>query len=90
MKKRLHLWISGKVQGVFFRAHTERIAHSLNLKGWVKNLPDSRVETVAEGEEADLKKFLDWCHHGPPAARVTTVDVQWEEATGEFKAFEVV
>ena len=90
MKKRLHLWISGKVQGVFFRAHTERIAHSLNLKGWVKNLPDSRVETVAEGEEADLKKFLDWCHHGRPPPRLTTVDVQWEEATGEFKAFEVV
>ena len=90
MKKRLHLWISGKVQGVFFRAHTEKMAHSLNLKGWVKNLPDSRVETVAEGEEADLKKFLDWCHHGPPAARVTKVDIQWAEATGEFKAFEVI
>lgn len=90
MEKRLHLWISGKVQGVFFRAHTEKIAHSLNLKGWVKNLPDSRVETVAEGEEVDLKKFLDWCHHGPPAARVTKVDIQWEEATGEFKRFEVI
>ena len=86
---RLHLIIAGRVQGVFFRAYTEQEARRLGLAGWVKNLADRRVETVAEGEKEALEEYKKWCHHGPPAAHVTHVDVPWEEATGEFKDFTV-
>lgn len=89
MKKRVHLLISGKVQGVFFRANTRDQARRLGLSGWVRNLPDGRVEAVAEGEEERLKELIDWCHHGPPGAIVRAVEVRWEDFRGEFSDFEV-
>lgn len=87
MHKRWHIWISGRVQGVFYRAHTEQVARQLGLTGWVRNLPDGRVEIVAEGEEEKLQKLLDWCWQGPPAAQVNAVEMQEEPATGEFEQF---
>jgi acylphosphatase len=84
---RVHLLISGIVQGVFFRANTERVARSLGLTGWVRNLADGRVEVIAEGQHDRIEEFVDWCHKGPRAASVDDVEVVWEEATGEFETF---
>ncbi|RLE79541.1 MAG: acylphosphatase [Thermoprotei archaeon] len=86
---RAHLFISGIVQGVFFRANMRRVARMYGVKGWVKNLPDGRVEAVLEGPEDAVKKVIKWAHRGPPLARVDKVDVEWEEYRGEFDDFEV-
>ena len=87
--KRVHVYISGRVQGVFFRAETQRAATDLNLTGWVKNIVDGRVEAVFEGEDEDVDKMLAWCHVGPPAARVENVEVTEETYTGEFRNFSI-
>ncbi|MFH1234947.1 MAG: acylphosphatase [Candidatus Diapherotrites archaeon] len=89
MPKRLHVLVSGRVQGVFFRAHTKEWAESLSLKGWVKNLPDGRVEAVAEGEEKALLEFIELLKQGPPSASVEKVEVKWEKCRKEFSCFEV-
>lgn len=88
MTQRIHLFITGRVQGVFYRQTTEDMARQLGLRGWVRNLPDGRVETVAEGPAAALSAFSEYCHEGPPMARVTHVEVLHEEPTGEFGQFE--
>lgn len=85
--KRVHLYISGKVQGVFYRASTIDEARSLGLAGWVRNLPDGRVEAVAEGPQDTLEYLIKWCKHGPPAAKVTNVEVEYSSATSEFIGF---
>ncbi len=87
---RAHVWISGRVQGVFFRAHTKEVAEKLGLTGWVRNLPDGRVEAVFEGEEEAVKEAIEWCKRGPPLAKVERVEVRYEEPTGEFKDFRIV
>ena len=84
---RVHMIISGRVQGVFFRANTKSKAQSLNLSGCVRNLPDGSVEVVAEGPHDTLADFVRWCHKGPAAARVDSVDIEWELATGELTQF---
>ncbi len=81
--------ITGRVQGVFFRAHTLNAAKKLKLLGWVRNLPSDGVEVVAEGEKAALEKLIAWCGHGPPLALVENVEVEWLAATGEFGEFSV-
>lgn len=86
--KRAHVWVSGRVQGVFFRQSTETRARELGLAGWVRNLPDGRVEAIAEGPADALEHWLAFCHVGPPAAHVAHVEVQWEPASGEFQRFE--
>lgn len=86
---RLEVVISGRVQGVWFRASTRDQARRLGLSGWVRNLPDGRVEAVLEGEESRLQAMLDWCHAGPPGARVDHVEVRRGVATGEFEGFDV-
>lgn len=86
-QKRVHLWIEGLVQGVSFRYYTRQRAGQLGLTGWVKNLPDGRVEIIAEGEEGALQLLVDWCHHGPPSAEVTGVKVEWEPYRGKFSRF---
>ena len=88
-KVRLHLFISGRVQNVFFRAETQEKAQELGVRGWVRNLPDGRVEAVFEGEKDKVEKMLDWAKKGPPSARVDGIDVKWEEYKGEFKNFEI-
>ena len=87
---RRHLIVSGRVQGVFFRASTQKTAQSLGLTGWVQNLPDGRVEIMAEGAEGELARLESWCHDGPLLARVSSVEViTAEAATGEFGSFSV-
>lgn len=85
---RAHVYISGHVQGVFFRATTREQADRLGVAGWVRNLPDGRVEAVLEGPRPAVQACLQWCHHGPPGARVTGVEVEWEAPRGE-RAFRV-
>ena len=85
---RLHVIIKGEVHGVFFRDYTQKIAIQLKLKGWVKNIPEG-VETVAEGDEESLEKFLEKLNQGPLAAKVTKVEHKIEKATGEFRDFEI-
>ncbi len=87
---RAHVYISGRVQGVFFRANTRRVAKSLGLKGFVRNLPDGRVEAVFEGEEEAVKRAIEWCHRGPPLARVDKVEVHWEEPRGDYDDFYIL
>jgi acylphosphatase len=87
---RAHVWISGRVQGVFFRAHTKELADELGLTGWVRNLPDGRVEAVFEGEEDAVKEAIEWCKRGPPLASVEKVEVRYEQPTGEFKDFRIL
>ena len=87
---RVHVIISGDVQGVGFRAWAMHLAKELHLVGWVTNREDDTVEVVAEGEKLDLVDFANQCHKGPELAAVKTVDIQWEKPTGEFMSFEVV
>ncbi len=89
-QKSLHLVISGQVQGVFFRAHTKEMADSLHLVGWVKNLPSGKVEVYAKGGVKHLEKLLQWCHKGPPQAKVSQVEVAWDKDLGDFSSFEIV
>ncbi len=86
---RVHLLISGKVQGVFYRQNTKENAKKLNLTGWVRNLSDGRVEALVEGEMNSVEKLIAWCNEGPFHAEVTDVQVTWEEYTGEFADFRV-
>jgi len=90
VRVRAHVWISGRVQGVFFRAHTKEVAEKLGLTGWVRNLPDGRVEAVFEGEEEAVKEAIEWCKRGPPLAKVEKVEVRYEDPTGEFRDFRIV
>ncbi|WGI17088.1 acylphosphatase [Methanonatronarchaeum sp. AMET-Sl] len=87
--KRVHLFIEGKVQGVYFRATTKEKANENNVKGWVKNLPDGRVEAVFEGEENMVDKLVEFCHKGPDRANVINIDVKKEEYKNEFNEFKV-
>ncbi|MFQ6105886.1 MAG: acylphosphatase [Candidatus Hydrothermarchaeaceae archaeon] len=87
---RAHVYISGRVQGVFFRSHTRDMAVKLGLRGWVKNLWDGRVEAVFEGEKDKVEEMIIWCRKGSPYAKVEDIEVLWESYTGEFKSFDVV
>ncbi|HJO01713.1 MAG: acylphosphatase [Candidatus Woesearchaeota archaeon] len=87
--ERVHVIIHGSVQGVFFRANAKRIAESLGLKGYVRNIDDGCVEVVAEGSEEKLKELISFCKKGPEAANVSKIDVKFEESSGKFEGFEV-
>ncbi|HEY63147.1 MAG TPA: acylphosphatase [Caldilineae bacterium] len=84
---RAHVYISGIVQGVFFRAETQRLARELGLTGWVRNLWDGRVEAVFEGEEQDVQHIIQWCWRGPEEAVVENVEVRYEPPTGKYRDF---
>jgi acylphosphatase len=88
-QERAHVRISGQVQGVFFRDSTSRKARELNLAGWVKNLPDGRVEAIFEGSSESVKEILRWCEEGPQHASVENVDADIEDAGGDLSGFEV-
>ena len=75
---RAHVWVSGTVQGVFFRASTAEEANRLGVSGWVRNLPDGRVEAVFEGTESSVDAAVEWCRRGPERAAVTAVVVERE------------
>jgi acylphosphatase len=86
-KTRAHIFVTGKVQGVYFRQNTLTIAKEHGACGWVRNLSDGRVEALIEGDEDIVSKVVDWCRRGPPAARVDSVDIKYEKHTGEFTDF---
>ncbi len=86
-EQRLHLLISGRVQGVWYRASTLARARELGLTGWVRNLAGGRVEAVAEGPRPQLDALLAWCHDGPVLARVDGIETTWSDATGEHESF---
>ncbi len=79
----LRAWVGGRVQGVFFRDATRREALTLGLSGWVRNLPDGRVEVLFVGPRAACEKALAFLHVGPPRARVARVEVLWESAPAD-------
>lgn len=86
---RAHVFISGLVQGVYFRDSARREAQRHGVTGWIRNLPDGRVEAVFEGRPEDVEALVAWCHHGPPHARVEHVDVRRGPASGEFTTFQL-
>jgi acylphosphatase len=86
---RVYCIVHGRVQGVAFRASTQRQARSLDLTGWVRNCHNGTVEVLAEGAPANVQRLVDWCHQGPPGAQVTRVEVSWEEAAGNLPCFEI-
>lgn len=89
MSVRAHVWVSGRVHGVFFRATTRRVAKRLGLTGWVKNLRDGRVEAIFEGSRENVDEMIKFCNEGPPAANVKNVEVKWEDPTGKFEDFDI-
>jgi acylphosphatase len=86
---RADLLISGRVQGVFYRASAQQEAMRLGLVGEVRNLPDGQVEAIVEGPKERVEEFIDWCRQGPPSADVENVRVRWSKALGEFRTFMV-
>lgn len=87
---RAHVYVHGRVQGVFFRATTRDKARSLGVKGWVKNCLDGGVEAVFEGEKDTVEKIVNWCKKGPEGAFVNHIDAHWEKCSGEFDEFSII
>lgn len=88
-KKKFHAYISGQVQGVFYRWSTKNQAKKLGITGYVKNLRDGRVEVVAEGEEDKLNELIKFLYKGPKFAKVNDVDLSWESYKGEYSSFQI-
>ena len=89
MKSNVHVVISGRVQGVWFRATTKQKAEQLGLTGWVRNTYDGNVEAVFEGDENSVKEMLEWCHKGPPLSKVVNVEVKNQKPTNGFDGFSI-
>jgi acylphosphatase len=89
MLSRVHVFISGRVQGVAYRYFAERRAAETSVTGWVRNLSDGRVEIFAEGEKADLECFLEILQQGPRMAKVDDLNLLWEDYVGEFEDFRI-
>jgi acylphosphatase len=87
-RARAHVYVSGRVQGVFYRATTRDTARERGVDGWVRNLDDGRVEAAFEGSEPAVEGMVEWCHTGSPAADVDVVDVTYEEPRG-LDGFEI-
>jgi acylphosphatase len=87
--RQFHAIVSGRVQGVYFRAETQETARRLGLSGFVRNLPDGSVEVVAEGEAKPLGELLEFLHDGPPLARVHNVDLTWDTTHDAPESFTV-
>ena len=88
-KVRARVIVEGRVQGVFFRSHTQDMALKLGLKGWVKNCRDGKVEAVFEGDQDRVEEMIQWCRRGPAEARVTKVHLAWEKCGGELQDFSI-
>ncbi|WP_458188669.1 acylphosphatase [Haladaptatus sp. NG-WS-4] len=82
-RTRAHVFVSGRVQGVYYRANTRDTAREKGVDGWVQNLSDGRVEAVFEGPEDAVEAMVEWCHTGSPAADVTDVEVEYRDPEGE-------
>ena len=88
-RERAHVYVSGDVQGVFFRDSARQRAGELGLAGWVRNRPDGRVEAVFEGPREKVREMVRWCEEGPPHAGVEDVEAEFEPAGGDLDGFEV-
>ena len=88
-KIRVHIFVSGKVQGVYYRQNTMEAAKAEKVTGWVRNLSDGRVEAILEGDEPSVSKVVEWCQKGPPNAQVEKVDATLEKYTDEFSDFTI-
>ena len=88
--QRIHIFVTGKVQGVFFRQTLKTMAEKNNIFGWVKNLKDGRVEAVLEGNQEKISRMIEWSHGGPPNAQVEDVEIRNETFIGEFSKFDVL
>lgn len=88
--KQAHIIVSGRVQGVLFRSNAKKQADNFGLTGWVKNLPDGRVEILAQGGKDNLDKLISWSYQGPFFAKVEKVEVRWENPKEFFDTFEIV
>ena len=88
--QRIRIFVTGKVQGVFFRQTLKITAKKNNIFGWVKNLKDGRVEAVLEGDTENINRLIEWVHGGPANARVEDVEICNEDFTGEFSKFDVL
>ena len=86
---RARIRVYGKVQGVWFRAETQKAAFNFGVAGWVRNNSDGSVEAVAEGDKNKITSLIDWCQNGSPLSKVDKVEVQWEVYRGEYKSFDV-
>ena len=89
VKQRMHILVTGKVQGVFFRQATKVIATKNSVTGWVKNLENSQVEILLEGKEKDVNLVVDWCRHGPANSRVDKIKIEQKEFVDQYSTFEV-
>ena len=89
MKINVNVLISGRVQGVWFRSSTKQKAEQLGVTGWVRNTKDGRVEAIFEGEENSVKSLIEWCHHGPPLAKIEKVEVNNQSPTNGFDGFSI-
>jgi acylphosphatase len=87
--ERAHVYVSGQVQGVFFRDSARERAEQLGLVGWVRNLPDGRVEALFEGPSERVREIVRWCKEGPSHAEVENVETEFEASRGELTGFEV-
>lgn len=87
---RAHVLIAGRVQGVSFRAYARDKARAANVEGWIRNLPDGRVEAVFEGSRPAVQRLVSWCYSGPAHAHVEKVEVTWEQPTGKEGGFSIV
>jgi acylphosphatase len=87
-RTRAHVYVTGTVQGVYYRANTRETARDRGVAGWVRNLDDGRVEAVFEGDDADVESMVEWCHTGSPQASVDDVEVSYESPEG-LESFEV-
>lgn len=88
-KVRASVIISGRVQGVFFRAETQRAAERIGVHGWVRNQPDGTVAAVFEGLKQRVDQAIEWCWQGSPMSSVTDVAVQWESPSGQHDSFDI-
>lgn len=86
---RAQVVVSGRVQGVYFRVSTQDQARAAGVRGWVRNLPDGRVEAVFEGSPAAVRQMIDWCHEGPRMAHVDHVAVEWQTPQSEGQGFRI-
>jgi len=90
VKQSVHILVTGKVQGVFFRQATKVIAIKNNVTGWVKNLENGQVEILFEGDDKNVNSVIDWCHHGPANSRVDKIKIKKQEFSGQYSDFEVL
>ena len=88
--QRVKIFVTGKVQGVFFRQTLKVMAKKNDVFGWVKNLRDGRVEAVLEGDDEKVNRLIEWAHGGPANARVEDVEIRTEKYSGEFSKFDVL